>query len=471
MLGYSREDLASGGVKWAAITPPEFLHLDAKAIVQLSTTGFTDPFEKEYIARDGRRVPVLLGTAAYGSEHWAPWIAWVLDRSEHRKLEDRLREAAKLESIGLLAGGVAHDFNNILTGILGNASLALERLQSNHPARSLLEDTLRSTERAADLTRQLLAYAGKGHFIVRAVNLSELIREISRLLRTSIPRNVDLDLRLPQDLPPLEADATQLQQLVMNLVINGAEAIGESAGTVRVTVQAIHASTEWLRSMAFHTELEAGEYLSMEVQDDGCGMDAATLRRVFDPFFTTKFTGRGLGLAAATGIVRAHHGGIRVSSSVGNGSLFHIILPVSRTAAITAVAEPGPEATSGSGTILLVDDDEMIRNVAKAALERYGYTVVLASNGKEALDIYRGVFYSISMVVLDLTMPRMSGQETVANLMAINSGVKVLLTSGFDETETVRRFTGKGLAGFLQKPFSAAALTSKVREIIDSRQE
>ncbi|MDQ1472800.1 MAG: two-component system, cell cycle sensor histidine kinase and response regulator CckA [Bryobacterales bacterium] len=467
MLGYSREDLSDGGLKWAEITPQEFSERDANAIVQLNTSGFADQFEKEYIARDGHRVPVLIGSAAYDPGHWAPWIDWVLDRSEHRKLENRLRESAKLESIGLLAGGIAHDFNNILTSILGNASLAFEKLQPTHPARGLLEDTLRATERAADLTRQLLAYAGKGHFIVRAVDLSDLILEISRLLRTSIPRNVELDLSLPKDLPPLEADATQLQQLIMNLVINGAEAIGERAGTVRVTVKAIHASAQWLQSAGLNADLKAGEYLSMEVEDDGCGMDAATLRLIFDPFFTTKFTGRGLGLAAATGIVRAHRGGMHVRSSLGSGSLFHIVLPVSSTYAVAPRQEYSPDAIPGSGTILVVDDEEMIRTVAKTSLERYGYTVLLASDGKEALDIYRGVFYSISLVVLDLTMPRMSGEETLGNLRAINPAAKVLMTSGFDEMETVGRLTGKGLAGFLQKPFTAAALASKVREIID----
>jgi PAS domain S-box-containing protein len=477
MLGYSRDDLSDGGLRWAEITPPEFLFRDAEAIRQLSEKGFAEQFEKEYIAKDGRCVPVMLGSAAYDKGHWSPWIAWVLDRTEHRKLETHLREVAKLESIGLLAGGIAHDFNNILTSILGNASLAFEIIADDHNARELLENTIQSTERAADLTRQLLAYAGKGRFVVRDVNLSELTNEIGRLVRTSVPRNVELELRLSPGLPPVEADATQLQQLIMNLVINGAEAVGDATGKVLVTVEAIHLSENDFGNSIGHVaglnvDLSSGEYVSLVVQDSGCGMDEETLQRIFDPFYTTKFTGRGLGLAAAMGIVRTHNGALRVESAVGTGSKFQVLLPVSRTTETQPRPDDPPLTARGAGTVLVVDDEETIRNFARSALERYGYTVLLANDGRDALNIYRGLYYCVSMVVLDLTMPKMNGEETLANLLAINPNARVLLMSGFDGTETVNGSTEKSTVGFLQKPFTAAELTARVQELLsDGSQE
>jgi len=466
MLGHSREDVITGRLKWTDLTPPGFEDTDARTIRQLSERGFAEHYQKEYLAKDGRRVPVLVGCAAYNKGHWSPWIAWVLDRTEQQKLENRLRETAKLESIGLLAGGVAHDFNNILTSILGNTSLAFEDLPPDSNARENLKNAIRSTERAADLTRQLLAYAGKGRFVVRPTDVCSHVREIIDLIRTSIPRNVDLELRFAADVPSVRADATQLQQVIMNLVINGAEAIGESPGIVEIIVEPATLTEAWLHEAGLLAELTPGEYVSVEVRDNGSGMDEQTLERIFDPFFTTRFTGRGLGLAAATGIVRAHKGAIRVHSHPGSGSAFTVLLPAIQEPAVTDPAPQPAQARRGAGTILVVDDDAGIRNVVRSALERVGYTVVSATNGKEALDIYRGLCHSISMVILDLTMPKMGGEETLRNLLAINPHAKILLTTGFDRGETVKRLEGRGFAEYIQKPFTASGLAEKVGEIL-----
>jgi PAS domain S-box-containing protein len=473
MLGYTRAELEAGSLRWTEFTPPEFLDADLRGIQQLTERGFADPYEKIYIAKDGRRVPVLAGVAAIEPGQWSPWISWVLDLSEHRRLEERLRETGKLESVGLLAGGVAHDFNNILTGILGNASLALELMAPDHAAHGLIENAIQATERAADLTRQLLAYAGKGRFIVRPVDISQLAREIGQLIRTSIPRSVELRLDLAGDLPAIEADGTQIQQLIMNLVINGAEAIGDNAGAVRVTTGMRDIDEGWLRAAELDTELPVGRYVFVEVQDTGCGMDEDTRRHIFDPFFSTKFTGRGLGLAAANGIVRGHHGAICVHSMPGLGSAFLVLLPVLKAvqAAAETVAPTAP--AQGSGTILVVDDEVVVRLIARRALERYGYSVLLASNGREALEVYRGRAETIAMVILDMTMPLMGGEETMRNLRAMNADAKVLLTSGYGEEDTVQRIAGDGaggsaFAGFIQKPYTAAALAAKVREILDA---
>jgi PAS domain S-box-containing protein len=333
MLGYSREDLRSGGISFSALTPDEFHASDARVAVQLEERGFSAAVVKELIAVDGRRVPVMVGVTSFEPGQSSPWIAWVLDLSEHRKLEERLRQAAKAESIGLLAGGVAHDFNNLLTIIIGNASMAQMMLQEDSPGRVQIEDALRAAERAADLTRQLLAYAGKGRFVVRQADVSAAIRDIGQLFRASAPAEVDIRLELAQGLPMVRADVTQLQQLVMNLVINGVESIGENRrGTVRVATRAVTVDEEFLQSADPVEEMAPGRYVLIEVTDDGCGMDAETRARIFDPFFTTKFTGRGLGLAAAAGIVRAHQGGMMVHSVPEQGSSFQVFLPAAGAA-------------------------------------------------------------------------------------------------------------------------------------------
>jgi len=349
MLGYSREDLRSGGISFSALTPDEFHASDARVAVQLEERGFSAAVVKELIAVDGRRVPVMVGVTSFEPGQSSPWIAWVLDLSEHRKLEERLRQAAKAESIGLLAGGVAHDFNNLLTIIIGNASMAQMMLQEDSPGRMQIEDALRAAERAADLTRQLLAYAGKGRFVVRQADVSAAIRDIGQLFRASAPAEVDIRLELAHGLPMVRADVTQLQQLVMNLVINGVEAIGENRrGTVRVATRAVMVDEEFLQSADPVEEMAPGRYVLIEVIDDGCGMDAETRARIFDPFFTTKFTGRGLGLAAAAGIVRAHQGGVMVHSVPEQGSSFQVFLP----AAEAPVAEGLPvEAAAGVSVV------------------------------------------------------------------------------------------------------------------------
>jgi PAS domain S-box-containing protein len=466
MIGYERADLP---LNWRTVTPAGFEERDAVAIHQMTERGFCDPFEKEYVAKNGRRVPLMLGLATFETGSWSPWIGWALDLSERRKLEERLRQSARLESVGLLAGGVAHDFNNLLTGVLGNATLALDMVPGANPARGLIESAIRATESAADLTRQLLAYAGKGRFVVQPVDVSELVREIGQLIRTSIPRSTQVQLDLAPNLPPVEADATQIQQLVMNLVINGAEAIGEQNGSVRVTTGLQQLDEDWLAASEVTEEIVPGEYILIEVQDTGCGMDEETRKRIFDPFFTTKFTGRGLGLAAAMGIVRGHKGAIRVYSAPEKGSTFKILLPAAEAVARVPERRTGESRVeAGTGTILVADDEEVVRRTAKAALERYGYTVLTAQNGREAVNIYRGMADRVSMVLLDMTMPVMGGEEALRHLKTINPGVRVLLSSGFNEVEAIRRFTGKGLAGFIQKPYTAAALAEKVRQVLNT---
>jgi PAS domain S-box-containing protein len=395
------------------------------------------------------------------------------DITERQKVEEQLRLTQKLESLGVLAGGVAHDFNNLLTGILGNASLALDTLAPGNPTREMLRDVVKASERAAHLTGQLLAYAGKGRFLVDFVNLSDLVREMSTLVRTSISKNVHLRLELGGHLPSVEADPSQMQQLVMNLIINAAEAIApQEAGTVLVTTNVERLAEDEPPNAAGDPGLPAGTYVSFEVHDTGCGIDEATLPRIFDPFFTTKFTGRGLGLAAVQGIIRGHKGAMQVHSRPGKGTRFKVLLPVVAEAQATiGGATASLDPTAGTGLVLVIDDEDIVRRTAKAMLERYGYAVVLAENGKEGVDLFHVLSDKIRVVLLDMTMPVMNGEETLQRLKAIDPNVKVILSSGYNEVEVIRRFTGAGLAGFIQKPYSAAALAQKIGPLVQERKD
>ena len=424
------------------------------------------------------------GTPVHLEEHYAPFDIWLevdayptkdglavfgRDVTERKRFNERLQQTQKLESLGVLAGGIAHDFNNLLTGIMGNASIALDDLPSGIPVRSNLEAVVNASERAAALTRQLLAYAGKGRFVIERFDLSDLVREITNLLQSSIPKTVQLSLELQDALPCVEGDSAQIQQLIMNLVINAAEAVEEGqTETVLITTSLEQVNQAYIDQMAASHGISPGRYVTLEVRDAGCGMDPATLSRIFDPFFTTKFTGRGLGLAAVMGIVRGHRGALHVDSALGKGSSFKVLFPASE--GIPARRErSSPEKTlKGHGTILVIDDEDAVRQTARSALESYGYDVVVAENGKEGVDLFRKLNGEVAAVLLDMTMPVMSGEEALMRLKSVRQGVPVVLSSGYDEAEATRRFPGKGLAGFVQKPYTAAYLAEKMKIVLES---
>jgi PAS domain S-box-containing protein len=424
------------------------------------------------------------GVPVHFEDYYAPFDIWLevdaypakdglavfgRDVTERKRINGRLQQTQKLESLGVLAGGIAHDFNNLLTGIMGNASIALDDLPSGIPVRSNLEAVVNASERAAALTRQLLAYAGKGRFVVERLNLSDLVREITSLLQTSIPKTVQLRLETQGGLPCIEGDAAQIQQLIMNLVINAAEAIEEGkTETVRITTRLEQVNQAYIDQMVAPNGISSGRYVTLEVRDAGCGMDAATLSRIFDPFFTTKFTGRGLGLAAVMGIVRGHRGALHVDSAPGRGSSFKVLFPASEGPPARRERSTTGKSLAGQGTILVIDDEDAVRQTAKSALESYGYNVVVAENGKEGVDLFHELNHKVAAVLLDMTMPVMSGEEALMGLKRVRRGVPVVLSSGYDEAEATRRFTGKGLAGFVQKPYTAAGLAEKMKIVLES---
>jgi len=393
------------------------------------------------------------------------WFGTSTDIEDQKRAEEAIRQKQKLESIGVLAGGVAHDFNNLLTGVLGNASLMLERLPPSDPTRVFLREISQAAERAAHLTRQMLAYAGKGSFAVERLDLSTHVREISALIHAAIPRQVPIEMALTPDLPAIEADAGQVQQIVMNLVINAAEAIGEGrSGRVRVSTRCENISPG-SKARFMPERPEPGLYVVLEVEDNGVGMTEDTRAKIFDPFFTTKFAGRGLGLSAVLGIVRSSRGAITVESVPGQGSRINVYFP--------AIARKEYAVRTGDvltpehqGLLLVVDDEEMVRDIAKHGLEHYGYSVLLAATGRNAIETFEKNANRVDVVLLDLMMPEISGEETLEALRRIRPDVRVILSSGYDETEATRRFRDGRISGFIQKPYSVARLASMVASVL-----
>jgi PAS domain S-box-containing protein len=468
VYGYSAVEMI--GKPMALLVPLDRLDEETEILRRLAKGERVDHFETVRMRRGGARIDVSLSISPVydkeGSIIAASHVA--RDITERRSLETQRLHSQKLESLGVLAGGVAHDFNNLLTGILGNATLVMDDLAPSNPNRRILGECIQAAERAALLTRQLLAYAGKGRFVTEAINLSNLVREISALVQSSISRKVQIRLELAGDLPLIEADAGQLQQVIMNLILNGAEAIGEEVGLVvcATATQAVDAAYLQALGPEGH-QITPGQYVTLEGHDSGCGMDEATLSRIFEPFFTTKFTGRGLGLAAVSGIVHGHKGALKVYSSPGRGSTFKVLFPVLSDATAAVPSEPALRLSEGrETTVMIVDDEESVRSVARNTLQRRGYRTIEAADGREALEVYRRHASDISLVLLDLTMPYLNGEEVLRELKLISPSVKVLLSSGFNEVEAVRRFTGKGLAGFLQKPYTAAVLAETIKRII-----
>lgn len=388
--------------------------------------------------------------------------------------EAQSRHVQKLESIGVLAGGIAHDFNNLLHVVLGNADIALGNLTSGSPAREPLEEVVRATLRAADLTRQLLAYSGKGAFVVRNLDLSTEVREMATLLRTSISKQATLDWELASDLPPVKADPTQIRQIVMNLITNASDALGEHGGTI--TLRTGVTRLEDLDREHFGApsrgedpqEQSNGPLVYLEIGDNGHGMSPDTLSRIFDPFFSTKFSGRGLGLAAVMGIVRSHRGLIRIRTEPGRGTAFRVLFP-----AVGGVAHKTQKTSSersewrGTGTILVVEDEEGVREVAERMLQDIGFQTIGAEDGRHALDVMEDVGDRVTAVLLDLSMPRLGGAETFRRLRKMRPDLPILLMSGYTEQVVAPQFSSSdpGITAFLQKPFMAEDLIAVLRRL------
>lgn len=443
-------------------------------------SGHPDGFRFEVrvqIDEDTRLVTLTGGSTAGHGERRLGVVQDTTEQHEREAERQRvmlgLQEAQKLESLGLLAGGVAHDFNNLLSGIMGNADLALMDLDQPGVTRARLEDILLASKSAADLAHQLLAYSGKGRFVVRVLDLSSLVREMSQLLEVSTTGKAVLQYNLLAGLPNVEGDETQLRQVVMNMILNAVEAVeavDEHDGRVTVSTGMQYCDQSYLDSRWAKFEIDPGEYVYVEVSDNGSGMSEDTRARLFEPFFTTKFTGRGLGMSAVHGIVNGHSGAVILYSEPGKGTTFKVLLPACDAKATDIDTESEVHYRHGnSRVILVIDDDAGVRETVRRVLERHGYSVLVASDGIEGIKLFEKQADKLSLVLVDLTMPGIDGSEVFRLMRDIKPDVRTVLMSGYNEQDATQRFVGKGLAGFLPKPFMVDDLMGKVEEVIGEK--
>jgi PAS domain S-box-containing protein len=477
ITGLSTQYLEGRRDRWAEAVVPED-RTKAEASIAALMSGRVDHVSTEYrIARpDGEIRYVRDRIRKVKTEGGDRFDGLLIDYTEQQeavderlRLEARFQHTQKLESLGVLAGGIAHDFNNLLVAILGHARLGRDELPPDSPVRKSIGRIETAAQRAADLCKQMLAYAGMGSFVIEPTDLKVVVEEMHELLRASIPATITLRTLPTVALPAVEADASQLRQVVLNLITNAAESIGDRPGHIELQIETQEYDRESLDRAQFGDQLAPGRYVTLRVTDDGEGMDEETRRRLFEPFFTTKFKGRGLGLAAVLGIVRSHRGALLIESESGQGAAISIILPaldgpIILDESIVDEVEPW----RGSGTVLLVEDDEAAREVGNLILTRAGFKVLEARDGMEAIDLFSLYANEVRCVVLDLTMPRMDGEEAQRKLREIRPDVPVILCSGYPEHDAVLRFAGLGLAGFLQKPYLPQHMIERVRVAIGS---
>jgi PAS domain S-box-containing protein len=385
--------------------------------------------------------------------------------AERRRLEQQMEQAQRIDSLGVLAGGIAHDFNNLLATILGNVALVRNEAVRGAAAQACLGDVESAARTAAGLCQQMLVYAGRAPCVAEPLDLGALVRDMAQLLRSSVSRKLGLDLPLADGLPLVVADASQLRQVVMNLVLNAAEAIGDADGAVTVTTGAVEVGRERLRGALLGDAMPEGRCVVLEVADTGCGMDAVTQRRIFEPFFTTKFAGRGLGLAAVLGIVRQLRGGIEVESVPGGGTRFRVLFPVAEATVPAALPEPAPApgGWTGEGLVLVVDDDPAIRRLLRRHLQQLGLGMLEAPGGAEGIELFRSNVGRIRAAIVDLTMPHVDGVETLRELRRMDRDVYVVVASGWAEAEVEARFRDERPDGFMRKPFRLETVRNHLR--------
>ncbi|MEQ8188011.1 MAG: PAS domain S-box protein [Candidatus Eremiobacterota bacterium] len=389
---------------------------------------------------------------------------------EKLEMEKKLLHAQKLESLGILAGGIAHDFNNLLMALLGNLELARMDISPFSPAVTYIDGALQASRRAADLTRQMLAYSGKGRFVISPINLNELVEENYHLFKASLSKSAILKLELSANLPHMEGDPGQIQQIIMNLITNASEAIGDKSGVITLATGMENCENSYLIRSRLKEIPQAGTFVYIEVKDTGCGMDKKTQDKLFDPFFTTKFTGRGLGMSAVIGIVKSHRGAIMVDSIRDSGTSIKVFFPVCHHDTGDIADEKGGALPfkSMDGTILLVDDEDIILATSEIILQRLGFRVITASDGEKAIQIFAEQSDKIDCIIMDLSMPKMDGLTAFKEIINIKPDVKIILSSGYNEEESVKEHTD-GLAGFLEKPYQIEELQKILQKTLEKQ--
>ena len=453
------------------VVPPTFLHEGLFERLRPLLTAEAARTLGEFSTLDGTQIysarGVGLGDGMVGVGFFDVTERRALER-DRLDMAERMQHTQKLESLGVLAGGIAHDFNNLLAGIMGNTSLALLELAPTASVRPLLERAEATARIASELTRQMLAYSGRGRFVIEPVNLSHLVEEMTRLLEVSLTSRAVVRYEMAEDLPPVEADSSQIRQVVMNLVTNASEAVEDTSGVILLRTGLVRADAGYLGGYWLAEELEPGDFVFVEVSDTGRGMPPETQTRLFDPFFTTKKTGRGLGMAAVLGIVRGHRGAIKVYSELGRGTTIKVLFPVSAgSAAPVGAARADEPRRMKDALVLVIDDEDTVRTIACQVLERGGCRTLQAGDGQEGVDVFRRQPEAIDLILLDLTMPVMDGEEAFRIIRSIRPDARIIVTSGYNRQDTTTRFAGRAISGFLQKPWTAKDLLEVVGGALD----
>jgi PAS domain S-box-containing protein len=471
LVGYTREELLSGEMRWDTMTPPEYRDLDQRAVEQLRSTGIAAPWEKEFLRKDGSRIAVLIGIAALLSARGeGECVAFVLDIRERKQLEQQLRQAQKMEAVGRLAGGIAHDFNNLLGVIIGYSEILEERLGQDDPLRPKAEQIKKAGQRAAALTRQLLAFSRQQVLEPKVLDLNEVVTDTLKMLQRLIGEDIELVMVPGPDLGRVKVDQGQIEQVIMNLAVNARDAMPQGG---KLTITTLNAELDEVYARQ-HPAAVSGSYVMLAVSDTGCGMDRETQGRIFEPFFTTKEQGKGTGLGLSTvyGVVKQSGGYIWVYSETGRGSTFKIYLP--RIGEAMTVPDPGrggKETARGWQTVLLVEDAEPLRELAHELLEECGYTVLEAANGADAIRVAEQHRRPIHLLFTDVVMPGMDGRKLAEHITRIYPEMKVLYVSGYtDDAIGHHGVLHSGIA-LLQKPFTRESLTRKVREVLGVAEE
>lgn len=467
MMGYTRDDVV--GLSSLELNIWKNEEDRNRLVRELQAKGSVTNLEAEFVAKNGDVHSGLMSAQIIEIDGEEIILSITRDITAMKKAEEeRLRfekqmiQTQKFESLGVLAGGVAHDFNNLLAAIMGHSELAKRRLPAESPILGNLRQIEQGAERAADLAKQMLAYSGRGKFVTTTIDLNLLLEEMLHMMKVSISKKAVLRLNPYTPLPAIEVDATQLRQIIMNLVINASEAIGNKSGVITLSTGCMDCDQSYLKNVWLNENLKDGLYVYLEVADTGCGMDQETMAKLFDPFFTTKFTGRGLGMSAVMGIVRGHKGAIKVYSEPDKGTTFKILLPASEKPAEIFNGVTEDDGWKGSGKVLLVDDEESVRGIGLEMLKELGFNPITAIHGLDALQVYKDN-PDIILVIMDLTMPKMDGEQCYRELRKLCPDIKVIMSSGYNDLEVSQRFVGKGIAGFVQKPYKLSVLRDVIK--------